>query len=115
MPEVKSVFLLRHGEVQGAKEGAYYGKSDHILSESGVLQARAAAQRLERVPIQAVYTSQLRRCLQTARLVAGEKRPVYPIEGFADLDFGQWEGLAIAEARKDEAAWAAWAGNGLHG
>ncbi|MDR2514699.1 MAG: histidine phosphatase family protein [Christensenellaceae bacterium] len=115
MPEVKSIFLLRHGEVQGAKEGAYYGKSDHILSESGVLQARAAAQRLERVPFQAIYCSPLRRCLQTARLVAGERLPVHPLDGLADLDFGQWEGLSIAEAMKDETAWALWTGGGLDG
>lgn len=114
MPEVKSVFLLRHGETKGAQEGTYYGRTDHILSENGVRQAQAAGKRLERVKFDAIYVSPLRRCVQTARLLSLDTK-IVQAPGFNEIDFGLWEGIEISKAMEDQAAWQAWIGGGIHG
>ena len=61
------LYLARLGE----QEGAEFGVPDGPLSERGVQQAKALADRLADVPLEYVWCSPLDRGVQTARLVAG--------------------------------------------
>ncbi|MBI5161016.1 MAG: histidine phosphatase family protein [Micrococcales bacterium] len=64
------LYLVRHGEQQDAE----HGLPDGPLSPRGVRQARAVAERLSGVPFHAVWTSPLKRALETARIMA-ERMP----------------------------------------
>jgi ribonuclease H / adenosylcobalamin/alpha-ribazole phosphatase len=92
--------LLRHGETPLSAERRFAGRGDIPLTETGRLQAKAAAQRLAaRGGIQRIVTSPLRRARLTAEAVAAATgAPVQVDEGWIEADFGEWEGLSYAEA-----------------
>ena len=93
--------LLRHGQTPLSVQKRYAGRSDVPLTETGVLQAAAAAKRLASAGIGVIVTSPLLRATQTAREVAEViGAPVVTDEGFRETDFGAWEGLTFAEVRQ---------------
>ena len=61
--------LIRHAESQGNREGRLQGRKEFPLTERGVLQARALATRLATIPVNAVYSSPIRRAIDTAEEV----------------------------------------------
>ncbi len=106
--------LLRHGQTPLSAERRFAGRGDIPLTETGELQAKAVAQRLAaRGGIEAIVTSPLQRARRTAAAVAAATgAPVEVDDGWAETDFGQWEGLSYAEAMErwpDEMA--AWLGD----
>jgi probable phosphoglycerate mutase len=73
------------------------------LSEKGVGQAEAAAQRLAKLPVAAVYASPIERTMQTAQRIAGLRNlDVQPLEGVVEADYGDWTGGKIAELAKTD-------------
>jgi probable phosphoglycerate mutase len=93
--------LLRHAEtpLTPSKRFSGSGGSDPELSENGRWQAdQVAAALAERGTIQAVITSPLTRCRQTAEVIAARLGLEPRIdEGLREADFGVWEGLTFAE------------------
>ena len=92
--------LLRHGETPLSAERRFAGRGDIPLTETGKLQAKAAAQRLAALGgVQLIITSPLRRARLTAEAVAvATGAEVQVDEGWIETDFGEWEGLSYAEA-----------------
>ncbi|WP_194117730.1 bifunctional RNase H/acid phosphatase [Streptomyces hoynatensis] len=108
--------LLRHGEtgLTPAKRFSGSGGADPELSAAGRRQAEAAARALAAAPgrIEAVVSSPLLRCRQTAQAVASALGlDVRHEEDLRETDFGAWEGLTFAEIQRrhpaDLAAWLA--------
>ncbi|MCI3930355.1 bifunctional RNase H/acid phosphatase [Streptomyces sp. AN091965] len=96
--------LLRHGETPLTPEKRFSGSggSDPSLSDAGREQAvRVAAALAARGTVQAVVSSPLLRCQETARTVAARLGLDVELEpGLRETDFGAWEGLTFAEARE---------------
>ncbi|MER6843441.1 bifunctional RNase H/acid phosphatase [Streptomyces platensis] len=96
--------LLRHGETALTPEKRFSGSggTDPELSAAGRRQAEAAATALAaRGSVQAVVSSPLRRCRETAQAVADRLGLEVRIEeGLRETDFGAWEGLTFAEVRE---------------
>ncbi|MGW2627796.1 bifunctional RNase H/acid phosphatase [Streptomyces chattanoogensis] len=96
--------LLRHGETALTPQKRFSGSggSDPELSAAGHCQAEATAAALAaRGTIQAVVSSPLRRCRETAQTVADRLGLEVRIEdGLRETDFGAWEGLTFAEVRE---------------
>ncbi|WP_327702568.1 bifunctional RNase H/acid phosphatase [Streptomyces decoyicus] len=96
--------LLRHGETPLTPEKRFSGSggTDPALSAAGRRQAEATAAGLAaRGTIQAVVSSPLRRCRETAGAVADRLGLEVRIEeGLRETDFGAWEGLTFAEVRE---------------
>ncbi|MFI1468902.1 bifunctional RNase H/acid phosphatase [Streptomyces wuyuanensis] len=94
--------LLRHGETALTPEKRFSGSGDHELSEVGRRQAEAVAEALAaRGTIQAIVSSPLKRCRQTAEAVAARVGLEVRIDdGLRETDFGAWEGLTFAEVRE---------------
>ncbi|WP_447037110.1 bifunctional RNase H/acid phosphatase [Streptomyces sp. DSM 118878] len=95
--------LLRHGETPLTPEKRFSGSggSDPSLSDAGREQAeRAAAAFAARGTIQAVVSSPLKRCQETADTVAARLGlDVHLEDDLREADFGVFEGLTFAEAR----------------
>ena len=87
------VLLLRHGQAD-FDHGRLAGRTPGVhLSERGREEARALAERLRPVRLNAIYSSPLERCLQTAEAVAdGRRLDVHVEEGVKEVDFGSWQG-----------------------
>ncbi|MEU1018935.1 bifunctional RNase H/acid phosphatase [Streptomyces sp. NPDC005898] len=96
--------LLRHGETALTPQKRFSGSggSDPSLSDVGREQARrAAAAFAARGTIQAIVSSPLRRCRETAHAVAARLGlDVGVEEGLRETDFGAWEGLTFGEVRE---------------
>ncbi len=75
------------------------------LSDKGKLDARVAAERLTKREIAAVYSSPIRRCRETARIIA-VPHGLTPLtdRGFVEADYGTWSGRSL----KDLARLKAW-------
>jgi len=92
--------LLRHAETDWNREGRYQGWTDTALSETGRAQAEAAARLLTSQPLAAVWSSPLRRALDTATAIAAPRRlDVRVSPAFKEIRFGAWEGLTGGEVR----------------
>jgi broad specificity phosphatase PhoE/ribonuclease HI len=96
--------LLRHGETALTPHKRFSGSGgdDPPLTETGRRQARAAAQALAGAGVEAIVTSPLARCRQTADEVAAAlgSPPVRVDDGWRETDFGAWEGLTFAEVKE---------------
>ncbi len=92
--------LLRHGQTAMSVAKQYCGRSNPELTELGMRQARAAAKVIgERGGIDAVVSSPLTRCVQTAELVADALRvDVATHDDLIELDFGAWDGKTFPQA-----------------
>ena len=103
-------YFLRHGETEWNTEGRVCGHTDVPLSEAGRQQARWLALRMKSIPVEALYSSPLRRALDTARMV-GEAIGHEPIvdDRLRELSYGEWEGKTFDEVeRADPPAYLAW-------
>ncbi|MFE9842689.1 bifunctional RNase H/acid phosphatase [Streptomyces goshikiensis] len=96
--------LLRHGETALTPQKRFSGSggTDPELSPAGRRQAAAVAEALAaRGTVQAVVSSPLRRCRETAQAVADRLGLAVVVEdGLRETDFGAWEGLTFGEVRE---------------
>lgn len=93
-----TLILVRHGETPGNREGRYQ-THDTPLSSEGRLQAVVLAERLAaEPPFDALYTSDLRRAMETAEIL-GARLGLTPVcrTGLRELDVGDWKGLLRSE------------------
>jgi alpha-ribazole phosphatase/probable phosphoglycerate mutase len=92
------VYLIRHGEVANASEFRFNGHFDVELSPHGVEQISKVAAQLKDKPINAVYSSNLRRTHVGACIIA-EPHGCAPITHpeLREICMGKWEGLTAGE------------------
>lgn len=97
------LYLIRHGEVEHAADGRFFGHTDVALSAVGLAQVEALARHLAPEPIAAVYTSDLRRAQQSAAPLASVRGldPV-AVRALREMGMGRWEGLTFQEIRERE-------------
>jgi phosphoserine phosphatase len=95
------IILVRHGHVAWHDPVRFRGRADVKLTERGMRQARAAAVAIATTRrLDAVYTSPLTRCRDTAAAIAAAFRlEPQPHQGLLDIDYGGWQGLSYDEAR----------------
>jgi probable phosphoglycerate mutase len=99
--EPTTTLLLRHGETPLSVDKRFAGIGEIPLTETGVMQAKAAAKALAGRSIDAIVSSPLARTRQTAQEVADVLGvPVRTDDGFRETDFGDWEGYSFAEVRE---------------
>lgn len=98
-----NLFLIRHGEAHSNVEAVIAGeRGDRGLTERGVAQARALAQRLAAGEIAAdvLYASTLPRARMTAEHVAGALGlPIEWDDDLQELRPGEADGMRIEDAR----------------
>jgi alpha-ribazole phosphatase len=92
------IYLVRHGEVEGAGTPRYNGHADVALSERGISQYFELRQRLSGFKITACYSSDLSRCVTGAGIIS-EQFKIEPIlkRELRELNIGIWEGMTWAE------------------
>ena len=88
-----TVFLLRHGETAWNKLGRVMGRTQVPLGADGIQQIQKIAPLVATLELDGIYTSPLRRAVQTAKLVAeGTNLPISKSEGLNEIAFGDWTG-----------------------
>ena len=104
---MRTIYLLRHGRTEGpSEEPCCLGVTDVSLSEAGREEIRAAAEKLKGAGIEAIYTSPLKRCMESAEILAellsggGAALPVKAVPDLREISMGQWDGLPFREIRE---------------
>jgi probable phosphomutase (TIGR03848 family) len=99
---MRLLLLMRHAvtEHTGARLSGW--TPGLHLSEEGQRQAKELAGRLEPVPVDALYTSPLERCQETAAAVAEAKGlDVETLEDIGEVRYGDWTGRALKELGRE--------------
>jgi broad specificity phosphatase PhoE len=92
------LLLARHGETEWNRLGRWQGQHDLPLSSRGREQALALCARLKSERLSAVYSSALRRAIETAHEIAVCHRlNVCRDARLNELNLGEWEGLRRQE------------------
>jgi probable phosphomutase (TIGR03848 family) len=97
---VATVLLLRHGRTASNAAGALAGRSAVELDETGLAQARAVGERLVGIPLAAVVSSPLTRCLQTLATALPDLTPTIEPD-LIECGYGDWEGRPLKTLAKD--------------
>ena len=90
--------LVRHGETDWNRDGKLQGQIDIDLNDTGRLQAERLGRRLADNDFTAVYSSDLRRCWDTATIaLRGRAIAPTPRQELREIALGHWEGLTTEE------------------
>lgn len=86
------LILVRHGESEGNKRHSFLGHTDLPLTEKGHMQAEAAANYFEKIPIDVIYSSDLQRAYMTAEHIAEKKGlGIIADSNMREIYAGEWE------------------------
>ncbi len=88
------IYIIRHGQTELNRRQVLQGRSDAPLNETGIAQAQQMASALAGVVFCRVFSSPLRRAVQTARIVAPNVEPEMD-ERLIEMDYGPYEGTDL--------------------
>ncbi len=96
-----TIHFIRNALTDENLEGKYIGHTDVELSEYGKQQLTQTKNELIYPPVDAVFTSPLKRCVQTAEILYPDKKPIV-IDGFIEYNFGEFENKTAEQLKKYE-------------
>ena len=98
------VYLARHGETAWTLTGQHTGRTDLPLTERGEQNARTLAERLNGISFRKVFTSPLRRAMQTCELAGFG--PVAEIDhDLVEWDYDEYEGRRTVDILRERPDW----------
>lgn len=87
------IIFVRHAEAEGNLNRLFHGWTDSALTEKGHMQAQCVAKRLKQVNIDVIYSSSLKRTMQTAGYIAeAASLPIIRTDKLKEINGGDWEG-----------------------
>ncbi len=100
------IFIVRHGKTKWNTEGRLQGaENDSPLLENNVKDCKELAEYLNKYDFAKVYSSPLKRALDTAEMVTShfdKKIDVEVSEAFREVGFGEWEGKTKKELLEED-------------
>lgn len=101
-----TILLVRHGQNEWVEKKRLAGWIPDIhLNEEGRQQAAALSERLAHLPLAALYSSPVTRCIETASYIGrASNLEVRELEALGEVRYGEWEGAEI-EALSKEKSW----------
>src|SRR5437588_12038201 len=93
MEQSNKVYLVRHGENPANLTREFsHRRVDYSLTPRGIEQARQTAEFFRKGRVDELYSSPLKRALETAQIIAGAvDRPITVVEEFRELNVGRLE------------------------
>ncbi len=88
------IYIIRHGKTELNKANALQGRSNYPLNEEGIKQAEKAAEMLGGIEFSYVFSSPLKRAVQTAEIVAPHNEITID-DRLIEIDYGQYEGTDL--------------------
>jgi alpha-ribazole phosphatase/probable phosphoglycerate mutase len=103
-------YFIRHGEIESNRKKIYAGWSEEELTPKGRRQSIKVARELGFFEIERIYTSPLKRAVQTAEIICDflKKTPIVE-RSFKELRLGIWQGMHEEEVARDyPEEWETW-------
>ncbi|MEO0180668.1 MAG: histidine phosphatase family protein [candidate division WOR-3 bacterium] len=94
------VILVRHGKTRWNEEGRLQGWKGEALSERGLREVEELSESLSQLKPEAVYSSDLRRAVQTAEMLMrlnSWRAPHVIDRRLREINHGLWEGMRVSE------------------
>lgn len=92
-------YIFRHGETDWNKARRCQGHTDTPLNETGLGQALELSQRLYGLPIEIIYSSDLKRARATGEVVASKLNiPITFDSRLREMSYGEAEGMIYQDA-----------------
>ncbi|HAB93387.1 MAG TPA: histidine phosphatase family protein [Lachnospiraceae bacterium] len=88
------IYIVRHGQTEMNNRKVLQGRSDYPLNGAGIAQAQKAADELKHISFTKVYTSPLKRAVQTAEIIAPKAHAVID-DRLIEMDYGPYEGTDL--------------------
>lgn len=98
------IYLARHGQTDWNLQGRTQGGIDIELNATGREQAQLLKMRVSGIPLDAVYSSTLRRSRETAEIVHGNI-PLTSLPGLSERRFGKFEGGSTSDPDLQRRRW----------
>ena len=96
-----TLLLVRHGHTDSAGKRLTGWTAGIHLNEIGRQQAEHLVERVDGIRIDAIYSSPLERCRETAAPLAKARRlSVHVRRRLIETGYGEWTGRSIAQVRK---------------
>lgn len=95
-----TLYLIRHGETDWNKQGKYTGQMNISINDTGKKQAIRVAEEMKNLEPEVIYSSDLKRALETAQAISEELGiPIIKDKRLREIHQGEWEGLHVDEIR----------------
>ncbi|HCI59458.1 MAG TPA: histidine phosphatase family protein [Ruminococcus sp.] len=94
------IHFIRHGAIDETLSGKYIGTTDVPLSDKGKMDLKKLDYEYRYPGTQVVFTSPLKRCTETCRILYPELNPL-SIANLSECNFGEWEGKTAEELKSD--------------
>ena len=94
------IHFIRHGAIDETLSGKYIGTTDVPLSDKGRLDLKKLDYEYRYPGTQVVFTSPLKRCTQTCKILYPELNPL-SITALSECNFGEWEGKTAEELKSN--------------
>jgi alpha-ribazole phosphatase len=92
--------LIRHGQTNWNVQGRYTGQSDIPLNGTGKIQAKSLIPQLQNRQIDAIFSSDLLRASETARIISDYFQiPVQLDSRLREINQGVWEGQHLDDIK----------------
>ena len=95
------IHFIRHGACEETAKGQYVGTKDVSLSEDGIAELRKLDKEFDYPGTPVIFTSPLKRCLQTCEIIYPAIKPIV-INELRECSFGEWEGRTAESLSNNE-------------
>jgi probable phosphoglycerate mutase len=96
------LYLLRHGAIDWPEPDTFIGQTDPPLSAEGRRQALSWRNPIREAGFSAVWSSDLKRCTETASLIfGGSQAKIRFSSGLREIHLGDWDGIPRRRIRED--------------
>lgn len=94
------LYIVRHGQTIWNTEKRMQGRKNSSLTEKGIRQANALAEKIKNIDFNVIYSSPLGRAMRTAEILRAQKNiPIIKDDRLMEIDLGDWEGLDQEEIK----------------
>ena len=108
MKEILNLYIVRHGQTEWNVLEKFQGQLNSPLTEKGKDQIRITALILANIDFKAIFTSELERTIETAKILLEnnnvekkknqhEKLKLQKLNELNEIYFGKWQGMSFKE------------------
>ena len=92
-----TIYIIRHGQTDLNKKRVLQSRIDAPLNDDGIMQAEDAGEKLrsDGISFDMIFSSPLKRAVQTARIIAGDEIPLQIDDRLLEMDYGPYEGADL--------------------
>lgn len=100
------IYLTRHGETEWNIEKRLQGRGDSPLTKDGIQRAKELRDRIKNIDIDVIYSSPIKRALNTANILRGNKNiDIVTDDSLMEMCFGDYEGKKIDIVQEENPSW----------